>query len=52
MKPRGIANRAIGVGESRRLDADGFLRSTFTLPIDDARAKGAKSFESILLVVT
>jgi hypothetical protein len=39
MKPRGIANRAMELRESRRLDADGFLRRTFTLPIDDARAK-------------
>jgi hypothetical protein len=39
MKPRGIANRAMELRESRRLNADGFLRKTFTLPIDDARAK-------------
>jgi hypothetical protein len=25
--------------ELRRLDPDGFLRKTFTLPVDDARAK-------------
>ena len=25
--------------ESRRLDPDGFLRKTFTLPVEDARAK-------------
>ena len=25
--------------ESRRLDPDGFLRKTYTLPVDDARAK-------------
>jgi hypothetical protein len=39
MKPRGIANRAMELRESRRLDTDDFQRKTFTLPIDDARAK-------------
>ena len=39
MKPRGIANRAMELRESRRLESDGFLRRTFTLPIDGARAK-------------
>jgi hypothetical protein len=42
MKPRGIANRAMELRESRRLDADGFLRKTFTLPIDDARTQARK----------
>lgn len=41
MKPRGIANRAMELRESRRLGLgpDGFLRKTFTLPVEDARAK-------------
>ena len=39
MKPRGIANRAMELRDSRRLDPDGFLRKTFTLPVEDARAK-------------
>jgi hypothetical protein len=39
MKPRGVANRAMEVRESRRLDTDSFLRKTFTLPVEDARAK-------------
>jgi hypothetical protein len=39
MKPRGVANRAMEVRESRRLDTDSFLRKTFTLPLEDARVK-------------
>jgi hypothetical protein len=39
MKPRDIANRSMELRESRRLDPDGFLRKTYTLPVDDARAK-------------
>jgi len=39
MKPRDIANRAMELRESRRLDPDGFMRKTFTLPVEDARAK-------------
>ena len=42
MKPRGVANRAMELRESRRLEGDGFLRRTFTLPIDDARAKASE----------
>ena len=38
MKPRGLANRALELRESRRLDPDGFFRKTFKLPVDDARA--------------
>ena len=38
-KPRDIANRAMEFRESRRLVPDGFFRKTFTLPVDDARAK-------------
>ena len=38
MKPRGIANRAVELRESRRLESDGFLHRTFTLSKDDARA--------------
>ena len=39
MKPLDIANRAMELRESRRLGPDGFLRKTFTLPVEDARAK-------------
>jgi hypothetical protein len=39
MKPRGVANRAMEVRESRRLDTDSFLRKTFTRPLEDARVK-------------
>jgi hypothetical protein len=38
-KPRDIANRAMELRDSHRLGPDGFLRRTFTLPVDDARAK-------------
>ncbi len=39
MKPRDVADRSQHMRELRRLDPDGFLRKTFTLPVDDARAK-------------
>ena len=39
MKPLDIANRAMELRESRRLGPDGFLRKTFTPPVEDARAK-------------
>ena len=39
MKPRDLADRAYELRQFRRLDPDGFLRKTFTLPLDDARAK-------------
>jgi len=39
MKPRDLADRLHQVRDLRRLDPDGFLRKTFTLPVDDARAK-------------
>jgi hypothetical protein len=39
MKPRGIANRAMELRDKGRLDADRFMRRTFTLPVDDAPAK-------------
>jgi hypothetical protein len=39
MKPRDVADRAQQIRELRRLDPDGFLRKTFTLPVEDARAK-------------
>jgi hypothetical protein len=39
MKPRDLADRMHQVRDLRRLDPDGFLRKTFTLPVDDARAK-------------
>lgn len=37
MKPTG--NPAMATYERGRPDNDGFLRKTFTLPVDDARAK-------------
>jgi hypothetical protein len=37
MKPTG--NPAMAIYERGRLDNDGFLRKTFTLPVDGARAK-------------
>jgi hypothetical protein len=43
MKPRDVATRSRELQNLRRLDPDGFLRKTFTLPIDDARAK-ARAF--------
>lgn len=39
MKPRDFADRSRQMRDRRRLDADGFLRRTFTLPVEDARAK-------------
>jgi hypothetical protein len=39
MKPLDVANRAMELRESLRLGPDGFLRKTFTLPVEDARAK-------------
>jgi len=39
MKPRGIATRAMDLRDSRRLGPDGFYCKTFTLPLEDARAK-------------
>jgi hypothetical protein len=39
MKPRDIATRSQELYELRRLDPDGFLRKTFTLPVEEARAK-------------
>jgi hypothetical protein len=39
MKPRDVATRSRELQDLRRLDPDGFLRKTFTLPVDDARAK-------------
>jgi hypothetical protein len=38
-RPRDIADRSRELRDLRRLDPDGFLRETFTLPVDDARAK-------------
>ena len=39
MRPRDIATRSRELKDLRRLDPDGFLRKTFTLPVEDARAK-------------
>jgi hypothetical protein len=43
MRPRDIATRSRELQNLRRLDPDGFLRKTFTLPVEDARAK-ARAF--------
>jgi hypothetical protein len=39
MKPHDLATRSRELQDPRRLDSDGFLRKTFTLPVEDARAK-------------
>lgn len=39
MKPRDLADRSQQMRDLRRLDPDGFLRKTFTLPVGDARVK-------------
>ena len=39
MKPHDLAPRSRKLKDRRRLDPDGFLRKTFTLPVNDARAK-------------
>ena len=39
MKPHDLATRSRKLKDRRRLDPYGFLRKTFTLPIEDARAK-------------
>jgi hypothetical protein len=39
MKPKDVAVRSQEARDQRRLDPDGFLRKTFTLAVDDARAK-------------
>jgi hypothetical protein len=52
MKPRGIANRAMELRESRRLDPDGIFRKTFTLPFTTRAGKRARSFESFRPVAT
>jgi hypothetical protein len=39
MKPRDIADQSRQMRDLRRLDPDGFLRKTFTLPVEEARAK-------------
>ena len=39
MKPRDVATRSRELHDLRRLDPDGFLRKTFTLPVEDARAQ-------------
>ena len=44
-RPRDLADRARDERELRRLNPDGFLRETFTLPVEDARAK-AREFLS------
>jgi hypothetical protein len=39
MKPRDLADQSRQMRDQRRLDPDGFLRKTFTLPVEEARAK-------------
>jgi hypothetical protein len=39
MKPRDLADQSRRMRDLRRLDPDGFLRKTFTLPVEEARAK-------------
>jgi hypothetical protein len=39
MKPRDLATRSRDLKDRRRVDPDGFLRKTFTLPVDEARTK-------------
>jgi hypothetical protein len=39
MRPRDVADRSREIREQRRLDPDGFLRKTFTLPVEEARAQ-------------
>jgi hypothetical protein len=39
MKPRDVATRSRELKDLRHLDPDGFLRATFTLPVEEARAK-------------
>jgi hypothetical protein len=38
MKPRDLASRSQQKRDQRRLDPDGFVRKTFTFPVNDARA--------------
>jgi ATP-dependent DNA ligase len=39
MKPRDLATRSRNSKDRRRVDPDGFLRKTLTLPVDEARSK-------------
>jgi hypothetical protein len=39
MKPYDVATRSRELRDLRRLDPDGFLRKTFTLPVEEARAQ-------------
>ena len=39
MKPHDLATRSRELKDRRHLNPDGFLGKTFTLPVDDARAK-------------
>jgi hypothetical protein len=39
MKPRDLADQSRQMRDRRRLDPDGFLRKTFNLPVEEARAK-------------
>jgi hypothetical protein len=38
-RPRDIADRSRELRDLRKVGPDGFLRETFTLPVDDAHAK-------------
>lgn len=39
MRPLDIADRSRELRDLRKLDPDGFLRETFTLPVEEARAR-------------
>jgi hypothetical protein len=44
MKPHNNAERSRQMRDLHRLDPDAFLRKTFTLPVQEARAKARGSF--------
>lgn len=44
-RPRDIAERSRELRDLRRLDPDGFLRETSTLPVEAARAKARELIE-------
>jgi hypothetical protein len=39
VNPKDLADRSRQMRDLRRLDPDSFLRKSFTLPVEDARAK-------------
>ena len=52
MKPGDLASRSQQKRDLRRLDSDGFVRKTFTLPVNDARAQRASFSGDIQLPAT